>query len=432
MDNGPVNLSNPRSGWFYLPTVITKTLDAPFLTRIAAEFGTPCYVYDAAIIRDRIRQLQAFDTIRFAQKACSNVHILRRMRERGVVVDSVSGGEIERALVAGFTADGEPSGIVFTADLFDRATLDRVVELGIPVNAGSPDMLHQLGERSPGHRVWIRVNPGFGHGHSRKTNTGGESSKHGIWHTDLAASLQAVRKHGLHLVGLHMHIGSGADFEHLKSVCDAMVAQVKALGHDLEAISAGGGLPIPYRLDGNHVDCDEYFRLWDASRKEIESFLGHPVRMEIEPGRFLVAESGILLSEVRAVKDQGANHFVLVDAGFNDLVRPAMYGSWHELSFLRSGALVHDGIRSTLVGGPLCESGDVFTQEEGGVVVPRDLPEARVGDLAVIHDTGAYGAAMASNYNTRGLLPEILVDGREVRLIRRRQTFRDLLELEEV
>jgi len=249
MDNGPVNLSNPRSGWFYLPTVITKTLDAPFLTRIAAEFGTPCYVYDAAIIRDRIRQLQAFDTIRFAQKACSNVHILRRMRERGVVVDSVSGGEIERALVAGFTADGEPSGIVFTADLFDRATLDRVVELGIPVNAGSPDMLEQLGERSPGHRVWIRVNPGFGHGHSRKTNTGGESSKHGIWHTDLAASLQAVRKHGLHLVGLHMHIGSGADFEHLKSVCDAMVAQVKALGHDLEAISAGGGLPIPYRLD---------------------------------------------------------------------------------------------------------------------------------------------------------------------------------------
>jgi len=412
--------------------VITKTLDAPFLTRIAAEFGTPCYVYDAAIIRDRIRQLQAFDTIRYAQKACSNVHILRRMRERGVVVDSVSGGEIERALVAGFTADGEPSGIVFTADLFYRATLDRVVELGIPVNAGSPDMLDQLGERSPGHRVWIRVNPGFGHGHSRKTNTGGESSKHGIWHADLAASLQAVRKHGLHLVGLHMHIGSGADFEHLKSVCDAMVAQVKALGHDLEAISAGGGLPIPYRLDGNHVDCDAYFRLWDAARKEIESFLGHHVRMEIEPGRFLVAESGLLLSEVRAVKDQGANHFVLVDAGFNDLVRPAMYGSWHEVSFLRSSALVRDGIRPTLVGGPLCESGDVFTQEEGGVVVPRDLPQARVGDLAALHDTGAYGASMASNYNTRGLLPEILVDGRDVRLIRRRQTFRDLLELEEV
>jgi len=410
--------------------VITKPLDAPLLERLAAEFGTPCYVYDAAVVRDRIRQLQSFDTIRYAQKACSNVHLLRLMRAQGVVVDSVSGGEIERALVAGYTADGEPSGIVFTADIFDRATLERVVELGIPVNAGSPDMLDQLGERSPGHRVWIRVNPGFGHGHSRKTNTGGESSKHGIWHADLAVALQAVRRHGLHLVGLHMHIGSGADFEHLKSVCNAMVEQVKSLGHDLEAVSAGGGLPIPYRLDGSHVDCDEYFRLWDAARKEIESFLGHSVRLEIEPGRFLVAESGLLLSEVRAVKDQGANHFVLVDAGFNDLVRPAMYGSWHEVSFVRSGTLVRDGIRPTLVGGPLCESGDVFTQEEGGVVVPRDLPEARVGDLAVLHDTGAYGAAMASNYNTRGLLPEILVDGAEVRLIRRRQKFQDLLELE--
>src|ERR1035437_180477 len=213
-----------------------KTLDAPLLTRLVAEFGTPCYVYDAAVIRDRIRQLKSLDTIRFAQKACSNVHLLRLMREDGVAVDSVSGGEIERALVAGYTIGDEPSGIVFTADIFDRPTLDRVVELGIPVNAGSPDMLEQLGERSPGHRVWIRVNPGFGHGHSRKTNTGGESSKHGIWHQNLGAALEVVRRHKLRLVGLHMHIGSGADFHHLKSVCDATVEQLKTLGQYLEAI----------------------------------------------------------------------------------------------------------------------------------------------------------------------------------------------------
>lgn len=408
------------------------TLDPSLLTRLAAQYGTPVYVYDAAVVRDRVRQLKSFDTIRFAQKACSNVHLLRLMREEGVVVDSVSGGEIERALVAGFVAGGEPSGIVFTADIFDRAALERVVELGIPVNAGSPDMLEQLGERSPGHRVWIRVNPGFGHGHSRKTNTGGESSKHGIWHENLAEALEIVRRHKLRLVGLHMHIGSGADFHHLKSVCDAMVDQVGALGQDLEAISAGGGLPTPYRLHETSVDCDEYFRLWDAARKAIEAKLGHSVRLEIEPGRFLVAESGVLLSEVRAVKDQGSNHFVLVDAGFNDLVRPAMYGSWHEVSFLRSGARVVDGIRPTLLAGPLCESGDVFTQEEGGVVVPRDLPRAKVGDVAVLHDTGAYGAAMASNYNSRGLLPEILVEDGNARCIRRRQTIRDLLSLEEV
>ena len=409
-----------------------KNVDAALVSRVAAEHGTPCYLYDAAVIRQRISQLKSFDTVRYAQKACSNVHILELMREQGVVVDAVSGGEIERALKAGYTGEGEPSGIVFTADVFDRATLDRVVALKIPVNVGSPDMLSQLGERSPGHRVWIRVNPGFGHGHSRKTNTGGESSKHGIWHANLDAALALVKKHGLKLVGLHMHIGSGADFEHLKSVCDAMVAQVKALDVDIEAVSAGGGLPIPYKLDGAHVDCEEYFRLWDAARKRIESHLGHKVRLEIEPGRFLVAESAKLLAEVRAVKDQGGNHFVLLDAGFNDLVRPSMYGSWHEISFVGEGAVRKDGIRPTLVGGPLCESGDVFTQEEGGVVVPRDLPQASVGDIAVLHDAGAYGSAMASNYNTRGMAPEVLVEAGSIRLIRRRQTVSDLLSLEAV
>jgi len=409
-----------------------KTVDATLISRVAAEYGTPCYLYDASVIRERIARLKSFDTIRFAQKACSNVHLLRLMREKGVKVDAVSGGEIERALKAGYKVGGEPSEIVFTADVFDRATLDRVVELKVPVNVGSPDMLSQLGERSPGHRVWIRVNPGFGHGHSRKTNTGGESSKHGIWHENLPEALAIIRSKGLKLVGLHMHIGSGADFEHLKAVCDAMVAQVKTLGCDIEAISAGGGLPIPYKLEGTHVDCDEYFRLWDAARKEIEKHLGHKVALEIEPGRFLVAESAKLLAEVRAVKDQGGNHFALLDAGFNDLVRPSMYGSWHEISFVAGDLVRKDGIRPTLVGGPLCESGDVFTQEEGGVVTPRDLPQASVGDIAVLHDVGAYGAAMASNYNTRGMAPEILYDAGTTKLIRRRQTVADLLALEAV
>lgn len=410
-----------------------KNVDAPLLASLASNFGTPTYVYDAATIRARVARLQGFDTIRYAQKACSNIHLLRLLREQGVVVDAVSGGEIDRALAAGFKPGGEPSEIVFTADVFDRATLDKVVELGIPVNAGSPDMLDQLGRRSPGHHIWLRVNPGFGHGHSRKTNTGGESSKHGIWHENLGEALELIRRHGMKLVGLHMHIGSGADFEHLKQVCDAMVRQVKAFGQDLTSISAGGGLPIPYKLDGDHVDTEAYFVLWDAARKEIESHLGHSVRLEIEPGRFLVAESGKLLAEVRAVKDSGQNHFVLLDAGFNDLVRPSMYGSWHEISFVSpEGEERREGAKLTVVAGPLCESGDVFTQEEGGLVVPRLLPAARVGDIAVLHDAGAYGAAMASNYNTRGMGAEVLLDGSQIRLIRRRQLVADLLALEEV
>lgn len=410
-----------------------KNVDAPLLAGIAREFGTPTYVYEAETIRARIARLRGFDTIRYAQKACSNTHLLKLMKTEGVVVDAVSGGEIDRALAVGYTGEGEPSGIVYTADVFDRATLEKVVKHRIPVNAGSPDMLDQLGELSKGHPVWLRVNPGFGHGHSRKTNTGGDSSKHGIWHAYLEDALTRIRKHELKLVGLHMHIGSGADFEHLKLVCDAMVAQVKAFGQDVQAVSAGGGLPIPYKLDGTHVDVDSYFKLWDAARKEIEAHVGHAVRLEIEPGRFLVAESGKLVAEVRAVKDTGENHFVLLDAGFNDLVRPSMYGSWHEISFLSAeGAERRENARLSIVAGPLCESGDVFTQEEGGLVVPRMLPDTRVGDIAVLHDAGAYGAAMASNYNTRGMGAEVLVEHGKARLVRRRQTVADLLSLENV
>ncbi len=147
-------------------------LTAENLLRLPAEFGCPVWVYDAQIIRRQIAALQQFDVVRFAQKACSNIHILRLMREQGVKVDSVSLGEIERALAAGYDPQTHPDDIVFTADVIDNATLARVSELRIPVNAGSVDMLDQLGQVSPGHRVWLRVNPGFGHGHSQKTNTG--------------------------------------------------------------------------------------------------------------------------------------------------------------------------------------------------------------------------------------------------------------------
>jgi len=415
-----------------MPTALNPEL----LADLARTHATPLWVYDAALIRQRIAELRRFDTIRFAQKACSNTHILSLMREQGVLVDSVSLGEVERALHAGYTLGGEPSEIVFTADLLDRPTLARIVELKVPVNAGSIDMLHQLGAVSPGHRVWLRINPGFGHGHSQKTNTGGEHSKHGIWHADLPLALEAIAQHGLHLVGLHMHIGSGVDYSHLSQVCEAMVAlaaRVQALGHDIEAISAGGGLSIPYREGDARIDVAHYFSLWDAARRQIAASLQHPVKLEIEPGRYLVAESGQLLSEVRAVKDMGANHFALVDAGFNELVRAAMYGGYHHISVVAGAGNAPLAAReslSTVVAGPLCESGDVFTQEEGGVVTHRDLPAPVVGDLLVFHDTGAYGASMSSNYNSRPLCAEVLVDGGKARVIRRRQTIQELLALE--
>jgi diaminopimelate decarboxylase len=412
---------------------VVNPFNDPTLRDLAQTHGTPLWVYDAATIRARIASLKSFDIIRYAQKANSNVHLLRLMREQGVKVDAVSLGEIDRAVMAGYAVDD----IVFTADLFDHATLARVVQDSMTVNAGSVDMLGQLGRaatqaKRPGHKVWLRINPGFGHGHSNKTNTGGEHSKHGIWHTDVPAALAEIDRHGLHLVGLHMHIGSGVDYHHLEQVCGAMIDLAKQVHRPLEAISAGGGLSIPYQAGEPEIDTAHYFKLWDSTRERIAVNQGRPLKLEIEPGRYLVAESGVLLAEVRAQKHQGSQHFVLVDAGFNDLMRPSMYGSHHGISVLTASGAPPSSVTSpSVVAGPLCESGDVFTQGEGGVVLTRDLTAAEVGDYLVFHDTGAYGASMSSNYNTRPLIAEVLVDGDHSRLIRRRQTAAELLELED-
>jgi len=391
------------------------------LWQLARQYGTPLWVYDAATIAARIAALARFDTIRYAQKACSNIHILRLMRAHGVRVDAVSHGEILRALAAGYQG-GAAGEVVFTADVLDAATRACVVAHRVPVNAGSIDMLQALGQAAPGHPVWLRINPGFGHGHSQKTNTGGETSKHGIWHEELPAALHAVRRAGLHLVGLHMHIGSGVDYAHLQRVCAAMLAMVQAThaaGHDLHAISAGGGLPTPYRGEDACIDIAHYHSLWHAAQERMQAIVGHRLALEIEPGRFLVAESGVLLARVCATKNAGKNHFMLVDAGFTELMRPALYGSYHAMHVVR-GDDGDDEQRSlppprpTVVAGPLCESGDVFTQDAAGSVHTRMLPAAAPGDLLAIADAGAYGSAMSSNYNTRPLAAEVLVEALEM------------------
>jgi diaminopimelate decarboxylase len=349
----------------------------------------------------------------------------------GAVVDAVSLGEIERAVAAGYDALGEPPGIVYASDILEEGALARIVELGIPVNIGSPQMLSQLGRVSPKHRIWLRINPGFGSGFSRKTNTGGEYSKHGIWHANVEECYQLISDNQLELVGLHMHIGSGADFDQLRRVCDAMVTEVKKCPFDIHAISTGGGLPIPYRDTDSEIDVHHYFDLWSATREAIEAHLGHPVSLEVEPGRYVVGNSGYLVSEVRAKKTVGSNEFILVDAGFNDLMRPAMYGSYHRIRLIeKAGAATQRDVRPVVVAGPLCEAGDVFTQESGGVIVKQDIAEPNILDLLVFDDCGAYCASMSSNYNSRALAPEILVDGGECRLIRRRQDVTELLALE--
>jgi diaminopimelate decarboxylase len=403
---------------------------------LAARFGTPTYVYDAAKIVDRVNDLRPFDVTRYAQKACSNIAILDLVRRHGVVVDAVSAGEIHRAIKAGYKPGPAPAltgkgsaghpQIVYTADIFDHEALDLVVKLDLPVNCGSPDMIDQFGERAPGRSITLRINPGFGHGHSQKTNTGGEQSKHGIWHEQLDDCLQRADRHGLAVTGIHMHIGSGTDLAHLAQVCGALEKAAETVGRTVTTISAGGGLPIPYRTGQTFVDVDQYFALWDATRKRLEQKFDHAITLEIEPGRYLVAESGYLVSEIRAVKQMGGNTFYLADAGFNNLARPILYGAYHPMSICPADGAQSRPLQDVVVGGPLCESGDIFTQEEGGFVCQRSLPAAQVGDLLVIERAGAYGFVMASNYNSKPLSAEVLIQAGEPQLIRARQTAEDL------
>jgi diaminopimelate decarboxylase len=422
---------------------IRREIAGVAVAELARDFGTPLYVYDAATIRRRCRDLAAWDTVRFAQKACSNLAVLDLVRREGVLVDAVSTGEIHRALAAGYPAHA-PAGtagpvdlppahpIVYTADIFDRDSLDAVARLGIHVNCGSADMLEQLAERVPGASVTLRVNPGFGHGHSQKTNTGGEGSKHGIWHEDIPDVLRRAEWAGLSVSGLHMHIGSGTDLAHLAEVAGALERVAIEIGRSLTTLSAGGGLPVPYKPGEQHADLGGYFTLWDAARKRLEDRFGHRLRLEIEPGRYLTAESGFVVTEVRAVKRQGSRKYVLVDAGFNTLARPVLYGSYHPMSLCPADARATPEPEEVAVGGPLCESGDIFTQADGGFVATRSLPAAQVGDLLVIEVAGAYGFVMASNYNSKPLPAEVLVDDGQARLVRTRQTPADLVRGETV
>lgn len=381
------------------------------LRKLAQQHGTPLFVYSGAVIRQRVQELQGFDRIRYAQKANAHGPILRLLRSLGVVVDAVSAGEVRQAVDAGYA----PGDIVYTADLFDARALKALEQHPVPVNLGSDFMIEQYAElraRNGGPSgIILRINPGFGHGHARKVNTGGETSKHGIWHEQLRDCIQRATRCGLSVHGIHLHIGSGTDFDHLVRVCAAMerlCTLAADAGARIDLISAGGGLPIPYREGEPRLDIQRYRAAWLETRHRIEQRSGNKVTLEVEPGRYLVAECGVLLTEVRGTKQSGSYRYAIVDAGFHNLVRPAMYGAYHQITAL--GQVASSITSPQVVAGPLCESGDVFTVDSLGHLLPQALPELKCGDILCIHDAGAYGASMSSTYNAQPLAAEVLVD----------------------
>ncbi|QDV09800.1 Diaminopimelate decarboxylase [Planctomycetes bacterium Poly30] len=380
------------------------------LAEVGRRFGTPLYVYDLSSIQKRLLAFSGFDRVRYAVKANPNLAVLSALRQAGAVCDSVSKGEVDRALAAGFL----PGEIVYTADLLDREARDAVAEHRLHVNAGSITMIDQVGDIGGFDSITLRINPGFGDGHDQKVTTGGPNSKHGIWHGSLHAARERAAARGLAVTGLHVHIGSGVGTDRLHDTIAAMGRAIEVFRDTVQTVSCGGGMSIPYRDTDTEFDVQVLATAWNEARERWSADLGRRLHLEVEPGRYLVAQSGVLLTEVCGINDtrtpggDGSDGytFILVDAGFHTLARPVLYGSYHRITALgKSG----EPTRPQLVAGPLCESADVFTQAKDSSPAPQELPEVQSGDLLAIHDTGAYGASMASCYNSRPLPAEVVL-----------------------
>jgi diaminopimelate decarboxylase len=417
-------------------------LDAVDLDAIARRVGTPFYLYSADVLRRRIADVCAIAPgglvqARYAMKACSTRRLLEIVRGAGIWIDAVSGNEVLRAHIAGFPTGHTPPTILLTADVFRDNALDVIREHGALPNIGSPAMIETLqraGYRGP---IGVRVNPGFGHGHVQATDTGGPSSKHGIWHEDLDGVRLAAQRAGLPIVLLHAHVGSGPQIDEFNANMGKLLgffAERLADFPALEAVNLGGGIPHAYRPEAPVIDLTPLGRLLADAHRTLSARVGRPLRIEIEPGRYFVAPCAALVARVTDIKatrsnDKGAGHtFVMVDAGFTDLVRPAMYGSYHHITI--HGASATAPRVPLVVAGPLCESGDVFTRDAAELLDPRLLPQPRIGDLLILHDAGAYGVQMSSHYNSLGRAPQVWLDEDGAHLMSRRETLADITRAE--
>jgi diaminopimelate decarboxylase len=421
-------------------------LDPTLLARLAEKVGTPFWLYDARVIRQRIAEVLFMSKApglqaRFAMKACPATKVLREMKAAGVWIDAVSGNEALRALRAGFARGQNPPEICYTADVFRDNALGVVLENELLPNIGSPGMVRQLAAAGYAGAVSIRVNPGFGHGHVNACDTGGPSSKHGVWLTDLHAVKTAAERAGMRVTMLHAHIGSGPQWQELQENLTRLALEFKALLPDfpaLAAVSLGGGIPHNYRDHGAQVPVEPLHELFTTCHERLAAAVRRDLRLEIEPGRYYVAPGCALITRVHDVKKTGTNAkgagatFAMVDAGFVDLVRPAMYGSYHHIDVVgRADEDPNTPREPIVVAGPLCESGDVFTRDDHELLQPRLLPRPEPGDLLALRDAGAYGFAMSSNYNSIGRAPQLwLEEDGKVEMISRRETLDDLLRAE--
>jgi diaminopimelate decarboxylase len=412
------------------------------LSQLADRVGTPFFLLDAEILRGNLGRLQALAAgsqvvARYAMKANSVRQVLDMVGQAGLWIDAVSGNEVLRAMRAGFPGGTEPPRIMLTADVFRDNALEVLQQHHILPNLGSPGMIRKLAEAGYRGPIAVRANPGFGHGHVQACDTGGPSSKHGVWHEDLEELRQAAAAAGLTIVALHAHIGTGPqprEFDqNMRKLVDFFETILPGFP-DANAVNFGGGIPHPYRPNQPAYDLSWYRPVLQDAVDRFARAAGRPIRVEIEPGRYAVAGMAALVCRVHDIKSTRSNakgpghRFVMVDAGFCDLVRPAMYGAYHHISVVGAGA--GRTPEPLVVAGPLCESGDVFTRDGNELLVPRLLPRPEPGDLLVLHDAGAYGSAMSSNYVSIGRAAQVLWDGGRATLVARRESLDDVVHAE--
>ncbi|MFP4305154.1 MAG: diaminopimelate decarboxylase [Rhodosalinus sp.] len=395
------------------------------VAEIAAEVGTPFYLYSAATLA---RHYRLFDEalawgphlVCYAVKAASNLALLKLLGDMGAGMDVVSGGEYRRARAAGVPGDR----IVFSGVGKTREEMRLALEGGVrQVNLESEPEMRALSEvaASMGVRVpvTVRVNPDVDAKTHAKIATGKSENKFGI---PIARArevyAEAARLPGLEVVGIDVHIGSQltelAPFEAAYGKVAELTGVLRADGHDIRRLDLGGGLGIPYARS------NEVPPLPADYGAMIRRTVGHlGCEIEIEPGRLIAGNAGILVSRVIWVKEGEGRDFVILDAAMNDLIRPAMYDAWHDIVPVKEAA-ADAPLAPFDVVGPVCESGDTFARA-------RPLPPLAEGDLVAFRSAGAYGAVMAGEYNTRPLVPEVLVSGDHVAVIRARPTFDEML-----
>lgn len=391
------------------------------MLELARIHGTPLYVYDADAVVERYRELYEFIPwprlrIHYALKANYNVALLRELHAAGAGLDTVSPAEVRLALALGY----RPEDLIFTANNLTDAEVAEVQSLGVLFNIGSLSRLEKYGRDYPGSRVCIRFNPDVVDGDSAKTATGGDLTKFGILMQDLDRVLALVKRYGLHVVGLHEHTGSG--LQHTASVFQSMKNLMKLATPEhfpeLEFLDFGGGFKVPYKPEETRVDYPamgaEIARLF---REFCQSY-GRELAMYFEPGKYIVAESGWLLTTVNTLKHNRTRTIAGCDAGFPQLIRPVLYNAYHQIFNLS-----HPGGAQALydICGNICETGDRFAEQ-------RELPEIREGDVLAIANAGAYCYSMGGVYNLRSMPSEVVVCRGAAHLARRRESNAELVE----